>query len=247
MIDFSSIPKIPLEVFGPTNMYLALGFETIMAIILGGLIGMDREKKLKTAGTKTHMLICLGAMLYTSISHIANFDLTAQGYEADINRVSAQIVSGIGFLGAGAIIRNPKGVFGLTTAATIWVVAAIGLAIGSGFPISAFFFTVTVLFVLKYIDPAFRAFSGKSNYCLQFVGYGEKIPSLDHYFVEEKISINHHEVFHEDKNNKFILRFYVKVSNKNLSHLMFRIKNLDEIKDASYKQLGSSSSEYYTT
>lgn len=104
----------------------------IAAVACGALIGFERELKNKAAGLKTNILICLGATLYTSLSILItrapDSDLTA----GDPGRIAAQIVSGIGFLGGGAIIQARGTVLGLTTAATIWLVAALGVCIGAG-------------------------------------------------------------------------------------------------------------------
>ncbi|NQY73581.1 MAG: MgtC/SapB family protein [Candidatus Margulisbacteria bacterium] len=101
-----------------------------LSIILGGCIGFEREARKKPAGFKTHVLICTGATIFTFIS----LNLTQFG---DPGRIAAQIVSGIGFIGAGTIFTARHAIQGLTTAATIWVVAAIGMLIGSGHIIPA--------------------------------------------------------------------------------------------------------------
>ncbi len=93
--------KVHIELLGEVSVYLGLGIEIVTSFVLGGLIGYDREKKMKAAGIKTNMLICIGATLYTAVSLLAKND--ASGY-VDASRIPAQIVSGIGFLGAGAII-----------------------------------------------------------------------------------------------------------------------------------------------
>lgn len=98
----------------------------ILAAALGGMIGLEREHSGKPAGFRTNLLICLGAALITEVSF--SVGLTAGG---DPGRIAAQIVSGIGFLGAGTILHARGSVFGLTTAATLWVVAAIGMAVGA--------------------------------------------------------------------------------------------------------------------
>ena len=139
-----------LEMFGDTPKFMAIGIQVLTALLLGGLVGMDRESKLKAAGLKTNILICIGATLYTTISMLNTQHATGM---VDPNRVAAQIVSGIGFLGAGAIMQARGSVIGLTTAATIWVVAAIGYTIGAGYILSATLFTLTVLIVLKLINP----------------------------------------------------------------------------------------------
>ena len=106
---------------------LEMVLRLLLATALGAIIGYQRERAGKPAGLRTHVLICLGAALFTIAS------LYAFGAGADPARIAAGIVAGIGFLGAGAIIRRDEGlVAGLTTAATIWAVAAIGLAVGAG-------------------------------------------------------------------------------------------------------------------
>ena len=96
-----------------------------LALIAGGLIGMERERRERPAGLRTHILVCLGSTLITLVS----MRLSPAG---DPGRIAAQIVSGIGFLGAGTIFRSASGITGLTTAAGLWVVAGIGMAIGAG-------------------------------------------------------------------------------------------------------------------
>jgi putative Mg2+ transporter-C (MgtC) family protein len=101
-------------------------FSIILAIILGGTIGFEREYSGKSAGLRTNVLICLGATVFTIISR----EMWA-GSPDSLSRIAAQIVTGVGFLGAGAIIQDRGGVHGLTTAATIWLVSSIGMACGA--------------------------------------------------------------------------------------------------------------------
>jgi putative Mg2+ transporter-C (MgtC) family protein len=106
------------------------------AAALGGVIGIERELREREAGFRTHMLVAVGAALFTLVSAYAWSDFTfskASGVTFDPTRIAAQIVTGIGFIGAGAIIRQGLTVRGLTTAATLWMVAAIGMACGAGF------------------------------------------------------------------------------------------------------------------
>ncbi|MDA8792441.1 MgtC/SapB family protein [Bacteriovoracaceae bacterium] len=156
-----SWPTVQIEFLGEINLYFGLGIEILTALLLGSLIGYDREKKLKSAGIKTNVLICLGATLYTAVSKL---NLMGYSMTVDPNRLSAQIVSGIGFLGAGAIIQSRGNVKGLTTAATIWVVAAIGVTIGIGFPVIATIFTLTMLSVLNLLGPVYRFFSSRQKH-----------------------------------------------------------------------------------
>ena len=100
----------------------------ILAVLLGAMIGLEREISGKAAGLRTNLLICLGAAVFTIISREM-----ATGEEGSVTRIAAQIVTGVGFLGAGAIIQDRGGIHGLTTAATIWLVASVGMACGGRF------------------------------------------------------------------------------------------------------------------
>jgi len=131
---------MPIEV----EMVLRL----LLATALGAIIGYQRERAGKSAGLRTHILICAGAALFTVAS------LYGFGAAADPARIAAGIVAGIGFLGAGAIIRRGEGaVAGLTTAATIWAVAAIGLAAGAGLYLVSAVTTAIILIVLCLPHP----------------------------------------------------------------------------------------------
>jgi len=123
-------------------LHLELLGRLLLAAGLGAAIGIEREMTGKAAGLRTTILICLGAALLTGLS-----SALASG-NADPTRITANIVSGIGFLGAGVILRTRGGVHGLTSAATIWVVAAIGIAAGGGQYVAAIGTTLLVLLVL---------------------------------------------------------------------------------------------------
>lgn len=111
------------------DMWIKLG----LSVLCGGAIGLERELNDKPAGLRTNMLICVGSTLITMTSlHVALTYAERQVNIADPGRIAAQIVSGVGFLGAGTIIQARGSVHGLTTAATIWVMAGVGLAIGAG-------------------------------------------------------------------------------------------------------------------
>ena len=126
-----------------------------LAMLAGGLIGLERGKQGRAAGMRTHILVCIGAALTVMIGFFVRerFDVT----NSDPLRISAQVISGIGFLGVGTIlIKGRFQITGLTTAACVWTTATIGLALGAGFYVgaivafSAVFFTVTVLHKLEY-------------------------------------------------------------------------------------------------
>ena len=142
-----------------------------LAVILGGAIGFEREWKKRAAGFRTHILVCLAAacLMVLSIygfedfySDPANWTEDSGGDPnllADPARLAAQVISGIGFLGAGAILQKNESIIGLTTAATVWVVAAVGLCVGAGFYYCAVLLTVMSLLTLtglKYVEGWFR-------------------------------------------------------------------------------------------
>lgn len=116
----------------------------VVAVVLGALVGYERERKGKPAGVRTHGMVCLGAALFTVVS-IYGF-----GPSGDPTRVAAMIVSGIGFLGAGAVLHQRESVHGLTTAASLWVTAAIGLAVGVGMIGMSFITTILVFLLLRF-------------------------------------------------------------------------------------------------
>lgn len=115
----------------------------VLATVLGGAIGLERELSGKAAGLRTNVLICLGAAVFTIISQ-----RMVEGTDGSIVRIAAQIVTGVGFLGAGAVIQDRRGVHGLTTAATIWLVASIGMGCGAGFHKLAVTSTLLAIIVL---------------------------------------------------------------------------------------------------
>jgi putative Mg2+ transporter-C (MgtC) family protein len=122
-----------------------------LAAVLGGAIGFERELRDREAGLRTHLLVCLGSALFTIVSAYGFRDFLTSGDQvvrADPTRIAAQIVTGIGFLGAGAIIRQGLTVRGLTTAATLWVSAAIGIAAGAGYYSGAIIGTVVTIVAL---------------------------------------------------------------------------------------------------
>jgi putative Mg2+ transporter-C (MgtC) family protein len=119
-----------------------------VAAALGGAVGLERELREREAGFRTHMLVAVGSALFTLVSAYGFREFLLHGgsvVRADPTRIAAQIVTGIGFLGAGAIIRQGLSIRGLTTAATLWVVAAIGLAAGAGYYSAAVITTLVAL------------------------------------------------------------------------------------------------------
>ncbi len=118
----------------------------LIAAVAGGVIGYERERAVKPAGLRTNILVCTGAALFTILS--SNF-----GGISDPSRIAAAVVIGVGFLGAGTIFRMGERTIGLTTAATVWVVAAIGLALGAGFYPVGLFAAILAYITLRLPHP----------------------------------------------------------------------------------------------
>lgn len=127
----------------------------VLAAILGGLIGLEREHKHRSAGLRTNMFICFGAALFTILSRA----LAAE--PSDFTRIAAQIIPGIGFIGAGSILHTRGLTSGLTTAATIFVVASVGMAAGGGLYVTAMFATAMVLMTLFFLGHMEETFNLK--------------------------------------------------------------------------------------
>jgi putative Mg2+ transporter-C (MgtC) family protein len=138
----------------------------LAAAALGSLIGFERERLLWAAGIRTHMLVCVGSCLIMIVSQYGFSNiLTHQNVVLDPSRIAAQVVSGIGFLGAGAILARGEIVKGLTTAASIWTVAAVGLAVGGGLYLAASASTVIILIILAGIKPLEEAYRSRNQSC----------------------------------------------------------------------------------
>jgi len=134
------------------HLLMYFGVKALLAIACGGIVGLERELKNKPAGLKTNILICLGSAIFTTTSVLISNANGAGGFAGDPSRVAAQIVSGIGFLGGGVIIQARGGVVGLTTAATIWVVSALGVTIGLGYHNISLFLAAMVILILVCVS-----------------------------------------------------------------------------------------------
>ena len=125
-----------------------------LTVLLSGVIGLERQVQRRHAGLRTHILLALGSCLIM-LTSLYVFDIYKDITKLDPARIAAGVITGIGFLGAGTIIRDNEGIRGLTTAASLWVVSGIGLAVGCGFCNAAIYSTVLtliVLFVLMYVE-----------------------------------------------------------------------------------------------
>lgn len=151
-----------MNTLSQTDMLIRL----LTAAALGSIIGFERERLLWAAGIRTHMVVCVGACLIMIVSAFGFADsLSSKNVVLDPSRVAAQVVSGIGFLGAGAILARGEIVRGLTTAASIWTVAAIGLAVGGGLYFAAAVSTAVIIVILAGIKPIEEAYRARNQSC----------------------------------------------------------------------------------
>lgn len=140
----------------------------ILSCVLGGLVGLERESLNKSAGFRTHILVCVGSALIMIVSQdIYNIYHTQTAM--DPARIAAQVVSGIGFLGAGTIMREGATVKGLTTAATLWAVAGVGLAVGAGSYFPALVTTGVVFLTLIYLGKVEKLMTGTAHVAILLV------------------------------------------------------------------------------
>lgn len=159
-----------------------------LAVIFGGLIGYERESAHRPAGLRTNILVCLGSALIVSFEAYYHQNTPTV---SDHLRMAAQVVTGIGFLGAGTIIQTRSNVRGLTTAATIWVTAAIGMAVGGGFYYGAIASLIFVLISLRSLKTIERHFTIKSGRMVIIMGEskGNFSDKLNEVFKAKKIPI----------------------------------------------------------
>jgi len=141
-----------------------MALRLFLAVILGGIVGYEREKQQRPAGFRTHILVCVGSTLIMLVSAYGFAGANAgDGVLYDPTRIAANVVTGVGFLGAGTILRHGNTITGLTTAASLWIVSGIGLAIGIGFYAGALMTTLMVLISLILLRSLEGSFARMKN------------------------------------------------------------------------------------
>lgn len=190
----------------------------MLAIIIGGAIGYEREFKNRPAGFRTHILVCIGATVISMIQIYSMQDATTMilknpalegALKSDIGRMGAQVISGIGFLGAGTIIHEKGSIKGLTTAASLWVVACVGLAIGMGYYILSVLSGISVVVVLVSLKNFEDKFMDKNNLIkleVQYVNQKSVMDTLDSYFNRNKIKIKNIEYAIEEEGEESLYK-----------------------------------------
>ncbi|MCM8790389.1 MAG: MgtC/SapB family protein [Candidatus Omnitrophica bacterium] len=212
-------------------------FRLILAAVLSGLIGFEREFHGRAAGFRTHILLCIGSCLIMLTSmHI--FDIYYGRVSVDPARIAAGVITGIGFLGAGTIMHSHSSVRGLTTAASLWVVAGLGLAVGSGLYFGSIITTVLTVVVLMMFSKIEHAMIRKYWYRTVVVEASDSIEQLK--AIREKIIEGRAEItdFEVDraKTGGMILKLGLRLfSPKYSDQLIADIGRLDGVKHAKWE------------
>ena len=209
----------------------------IFAIILGSIIGLERELTNKAAGLRTQILVCLGSCLFTILS-IYGFSTAVTLYPiGDPSRVAAQIITGIGFIGAGTVLRQGLTVTGLTTASTLWIVAAIGMACGCGKFSLAFVSTILAVAVLVLIMPRNLKHLRKIkiSFVCKYDDYEEIYKKLNEMFPDV-LDYNHKTVDEEADKLKVNAKIFSSEKNPVLQ-IYKQLDNMNNIQSVSVKEI----------
>ena len=193
------------------QFYLVLALRLLLAGILGGVIGYERESIDRPAGFRTHILVCVGAALVMVTS-----EFIFQKYKGTVNidpaRLGAQVISGIGFLGAGTIIREGFNAKGLTTAASLWAVSCVGIAAGIGFYEGAVAATILIYLTLLVLKKLEDHFSKKHNFSVIYVKSDNvpgQISAIGCMLGKHDITIKNIEFLTGDKDKSLLIKFIV--------------------------------------
>jgi putative Mg2+ transporter-C (MgtC) family protein len=195
----------------------------LLAAFLGGAVGLEREFRRKPAGLRTNMFICVGSALFTVLSMEM-----ARGSNSDPGRIAAQIITGIGFLGAGAILRERGGVVGLTTAATIFIVAAIGMAAGMGLYATASFTAlgaIATLSVLGWVEERFSLKTRLMTFRLTTAHAERAMNEAQKALARMQLQMLHFQVLRVGE--EFVLEFDAELSHAQQESLLEQLGTLD--------------------
>jgi putative Mg2+ transporter-C (MgtC) family protein len=207
-----------------------------LACLLGGLIGMERERNRHPAGLRTHVLVCIGATL-VMLCNIFIFEKYKGVSNIDPARLGAQVISGIGFLGAGTIIKEGVSVRGLTTAASLWAVGCLGISVGLGFYTGAIVTTSFILIILTIFsrfEYLFYGKSGKTLIVLKAVNAEGQINLISNKLKEFEMFYNNISI-EPAEDNLITVRIKVTIS-KNISNMKL-IEELYKLEGIKYVQI----------
>jgi putative Mg2+ transporter-C (MgtC) family protein len=212
----------------------------VLAFILGGLIGFERELHGRAAGLRTHILVCVGsALLMLTSMHI--FYLYHEITKIDPGRIAAGVITGIGFLGAGTILRFKASVRGLTTAASLWAVAGVGLAIGSGFYLGAYTATALVLFALFFLTKLERALVRKDWYKILAVetkGQAQQLMDIRSVLSGYKVEIRDFEIKKKPDSDNIKMEMNLKlITDRQDDQILTDIIHIKGVEGAGWQEL----------
>ena len=215
------------------NMMWTFIIRLLLATIFGALIGLEREYHAKEAGVRTHLLVALGSCLFMILS-IYGFDafLDHDNVSFDPSRIASQVVTGIGFIGAGTIILHKQAVRGLTTAAGVWVTAAIGLACGNGMYILAGVTTVTVLSSLGLINLYLPSLSQRERQITFLAEDYNVLTDILENLRKEKIVVLNYEMRKDAEENNGKLLIVLKIRMKRygtIESMTSILKNFEKV------------------
>ena len=205
------------------DLNLSIIAKLLLAAVLGGVVGLERELRRKPAGLRTNMFICMGSALFTILS-----DEVARRFGGDHARIAAQLIPGIGFIGAGAIIRERGAVVGLTTAATIFVIASVGMAVGTGMYWTAVFAGLLILVALSFLGWAEDRFSLKTRlmtFRLTTANLEECMTRANHALMELKIQMQHFQVYRVGPD--FVVEFDADISHTQQQQVIKKLSPIE--------------------
>ena len=213
----------------------------ILAALLGSIVGLERERLDWAAGLRTHMLVCLGATLFMIVSTYGFMNVLGYpnaGIALDPSRVAAQVVSGIGFLGAGTIILRKDVILGLTTAASLWAVAAVGLAVGGGLFAAAIATTVLILLILAGIKPLEKVLfkNRRTRYVKIIIGEETTLMEVRTAINEARVNLKQIVIRDTDTEMEHEVELTLgKTNPKKLLPLAEALRNLKGVREVNYK------------
>lgn len=224
---------------GPVREIFTAFFRILLAALLSGIIGYEREHSHRPAGFRTHILVAIGSTLVMLTA--VHMNETATNASLDVSRMSASVITGIGFLGAGTILREGFSVKGLTTAASLWAVACIGTAVGGGYATGAIVATIVIYFTLNSLKHfVINGSMGKTIY-VEVESIEDSLPAITS-LIKDRFNSPIHSAeivyttsadkkYKHKKNNSVIKILAFPKNNKVLSKIISSLKELDGVED----------------
>ncbi len=207
-----------------TDLTWTIIVRLLLAAGLGGVVGLERQLRRKPAGLRTNMLICMGSALFTLLSG----EIARRFGDPSPTRIVSNLIPGIGFIGAGAIIRERGSVVGLTTAATVFVVASVGMAVGAGLYMTSVFAGLLILValsVLGWVEDRFGLETRLMTFRVTTPHMEEVMARTHQLLAEMKVSMQHLQVFRVGQD--FVLEFDAEVSHTQQHEIIAKLSGLD--------------------